>query len=130
MTLIRFLLWDPLPDLLAQLTNKYWAFPGGWCEEWEERNHIYFRRTLETLTLVCVHLSSQFHELMLKTISGYCEGGGQCEGASGIQPRQMVGKQISRQTSTGNSPFFGRQICPPRLIPSTAAPLMAWRHIK
>lgn len=68
--------------------------PSIWCEEWEERNYTYFRCTLEILTLMHFYLSSQFHDLMLNMISGYCEGGGQCKEASGIQPRQMVGKQI------------------------------------
>lgn len=52
------------------------------------------------------------------------------EEASGIQSRQMVGKQISWQTSPGNSPVFRRQICPPCLIPSRAALLQAERCSK
>lgn len=58
---------------------------------------------------------------MLNIISGYCKGRGQWEGASGIQPRQMVGKQISWQISAGNSPFFRRQIVLLCLISCTAA---------
>ena len=74
----------PSPRPAGTAEKQIWGIPGVRCEEWEERNNIYLRCTLEILTLMCVRISSQFREWMLNSISGYCEGGGQGEGACGI----------------------------------------------
>lgn len=112
MFLICFLPWPFLPDLLAQLTNKCWASMA--CAAGCGDRGIIFTFDVPCRSWhSCVSISCQFHESTLNIISGYCKGGGQWEGASAIQPRQMVGKQISWEISTGNSPFFRGQICPP-----------------
>lgn len=60
---------------------------------------------------MCVYLSSQFHELMLNMISGYCEGGGQCEGHLGSNPdKWWESKYLDRPVQEIRPPLEDRSV--------------------
>lgn len=103
----------PTPDLPAQLTDKCRASQACGVGSWE-RGIIFIFDAPWRSWHSCVSISllnSMSRYLILSMVIArrrpVCVG----VGASGIQPRQMVGKQISWQISAGNSPFFRRQIC-------------------